>query len=164
MPATSWEPTAAGRWPANLIHDGSEEVVTGFPQSSGGAWPAKGAQFGYSGGDRKQRGERTEMEDSGSAARFFYSAKASKSDRAGSKHPTVKPIKLMQWLVRMITPPDGKVLDPFAGSGTTGVAAVEEGFQAVLIEREAEYQQDIANRFEKHKQEEAEAVPLLVGL
>lgn len=82
-----------------------------------------------------------------SSARFHYSAKASKADRAGSKHPTVKPVSLMQWLARLITPPGGTVLDPFAGSGTTGAACRLDGFRAVLIEREAEYQQDIRNRF-----------------
>lgn len=82
-----------------------------------------------------------------SSARFHYSAKASKADRAGSKHPTVKPISLMQWLCRLITPPGGTILDPFAGSGTTGAAAQNEGFRAILIEREAEYQQDIRHRF-----------------
>lgn len=82
-----------------------------------------------------------------SSARFHYSAKASKADRAGSKHPTVKPVSLMQWLCRLITPPGGTVLDPFAGSGTTGAACRLDGFRAVLIEREAEYQQDIRNRF-----------------
>ena len=82
-----------------------------------------------------------------SSARFHYSAKASKADRAGSKHPTVKPIDLKRWLARLITPPGGTVLDPFAGSGTTGAACRLEGFSAVLIEREAEYQQDIRNRF-----------------
>lgn len=82
-----------------------------------------------------------------STARFHYSAKASKADRAGSKHPTVKPVSLMQWLCRLITPPGGTILDPFAGSGTTGAAARLEGFRAILIEREAEYQRDIRNRF-----------------
>src|SRR5690606_32455931 len=84
--------------------------------------------------------------DSGSAARFFYSAKADKLDRIGSKHPTVKPVDLMQWLCRLVTPPGGTVLDPFAGSGSTGEAAWREGFQCVLIEREPEYQADIAER------------------
>jgi site-specific DNA-methyltransferase (adenine-specific) len=78
--------------------------------------------------------------------RFHYSSKASKTDRAGSKHPTVKPVSLMQWLVRMVTPPNGTVLDLFAGSGTTGQAAINEGFNAILIEREAEYINDIKNR------------------
>lgn len=87
------------------------------------------------------------IEDAGSAARFFYSAKASKADRAGSKHPTVKPIALMQWLCRLVTPPGGTVLDPFAGSGTTGAAALAEGFNVVLCEREAEYVADIKRRF-----------------
>ena len=85
-------------------------------------------------------------DDSGSAARFFYCAKASKADRAGSKHPTVKPVKLMQWLVRLITPPGGIVLDPFAGTGTAGQAAQIEGFDAILIERETEYFADICQR------------------
>lgn len=105
--------TVEGRWPANVCHDGSDEVVAAFPNS---------------------------------AARFFYSAKASKADRAGSKHPTVKPVSLMQWLARLITPPGGTVLDPFAGSGTTGTACRLEGFNVVLIEREAEYIADIRRR------------------
>ena len=84
--------------------------------------------------------------DSGSAARFFYCAKASKHDRAGSKHPTVKPVNLIRWLARLVTPPNGLILDPFAGSGTTGAAAHLEGFRAVLVEREAEYFADIERR------------------
>jgi DNA modification methylase len=116
-----------GRWPANLVHDGSDEVISAFPVQSGG-----------------------------SAARFFYSAKAGKADRAGSKHPTVKPVALMQWLVRMITPLGGRVLDPFAGSGTTGAAAELEGFDAVLCEQSAEYVADIRRRF---GQEEIAAEP-----
>lgn len=81
-----------------------------------------------------------------SEARFIYSGKADADDRAWSKHPTVKPILLMRWLVRLITPPGGTVLDCFAGSGTTGEAARLEGFNAVLIEREAEYVADIRRR------------------
>lgn len=84
--------------------------------------------------------------DSGSAARFFYTAKADADDRLGSKHPTVKPIDLMRYLCRLVTPPGGVVLDPFAGTGTTGEAAFYEGFRAVLCERETEYQADIARR------------------
>lgn len=84
--------------------------------------------------------------DSGSAARFFYTAKADADDRLGSKHPTVKPLDLMQYLVRLVTPPKGVVLDPFAGTGTTGEAAWREGMSAVLIEAEAEYQNDIRRR------------------
>jgi site-specific DNA-methyltransferase (adenine-specific) len=84
--------------------------------------------------------------DGGSAARFFYTAKADADDRLGSKHPTVKPVDLMQWLCRLVTPKGGTVLDPFAGTGTTGEAAFREGFKAVLIEREEEYQADIRRR------------------
>lgn len=78
--------------------------------------------------------------------RFFYSAKATKAERIDSKHPTVKPIALMRYLCRLVTPPGGTVLDPFAGTGTTGAAALAEGFDAILIEREAEYQADICRR------------------
>lgn len=82
----------------------------------------------------------------GENARFFYSAKANAKDRAGSKHPTVKPVALMRWLCRLITPLGGLILDPFAGTGTTGQAARAEGFDAILIEREPEYQADIRRR------------------
>lgn len=127
-----------GRWPANIVHDGSDEVVAAFPQTKSGLFKAEHADRGKDAGDT--------YGDSGSAARFFYCAKASAKDRAGSKHPTVKPIALMRWLCRLITPPGGLILDPFAGTGTTGQAAQEEGFNAVLIEREAEYQADIRRR------------------
>ena len=140
----------AGRWPANLVHDGSEEVLAAFPNA-----PGQQRRVGPDHGDKASVntygdfGPRENFEprgDSGSAARFFYCAKAGKSDRAGSKHPTVKPVALMRWLVRMVTPPGGTILDPFAGTGTTGQAAVEEGFNAILIEREAEYLADIHRR------------------
>jgi len=108
-----------GRWPANVIHSGDEEVLAAFAQYSG-------------------KGE--------NVARFFYSAKASKADRADSKHPTVKPISLMRYLCKLVTPPGGTVLDMFAGSGTTLQAAVEEGFNAIGIEREDEYFQDCKRR------------------
>jgi site-specific DNA-methyltransferase (adenine-specific) len=84
--------------------------------------------------------------DCGTASRFFYSAKADAQDRFGGKHPTVKPINLMRWLTRLVTPPNGLVLDLFAGSGTTGAAAVTEGFRAILIEADPEYQADIRER------------------
>jgi hypothetical protein len=97
--------------------------------------------------------ESTNSERVGSAAniksaskRLFYSSKADSDDRLGSKHPTVKPLDLMQYMVRLVTPPKGLVLDLFAGTGTTGEAAWREGFSAVLIEREAEYQADIRRR------------------
>jgi site-specific DNA-methyltransferase (adenine-specific) len=88
----------------------------------------------------------THGDPAGSAARYFFSAKAGRSDRWGSKHPTVKPVELIRWLMRLITPPGGTVLDPFAGSGTAVVAALAEGFDAILIEREAEYIADIEAR------------------
>jgi hypothetical protein len=81
-----------------------------------------------------------------SAARFHYGSKANSEDRLGARHPTVKPIDLMQWLVRLVTPPKGTALDCFAGTGTTGEAAYREGFNAVLIEAEPEYQNDIRRR------------------
>ena len=84
--------------------------------------------------------------DSGSAARFFYTAKADADDRLGSKHPTVKPLDLMQWLVRLVTPKGGTVLDLFAGTGTTAEASWREGMSATIIEREPEYQADIRRR------------------
>jgi site-specific DNA-methyltransferase (adenine-specific) len=94
-----------GRWPANFIHDGSEEATDLL----------------------------------GASARFFYCAKASKADRGENHHPTVKPTDLMRYLCRLVTPPSGIVLDPFMGSGSTGKAAMMEGFAFVGIEREAEY-------------------------
>jgi site-specific DNA-methyltransferase (adenine-specific) len=84
--------------------------------------------------------------DSGSAARFFYTAKADANDRIGSQHPTIKPLDLMRWLCRLVTPPGGLVLDPFAGTGTTGEAAWREGLRAVLIEADRQSQADIRRR------------------
>lgn len=139
-----------GRWPANLIHDGSDEVLAAFPESKG----QQGDLVGHS-KDRKSKGIYGDLPaardaiargDSGSAARFFYCVKASTKEREGSKHPTVKPIALMEYLVRLVTPPGGTVLDPFAGSGTTGVACKRQGFHALLVEREAEYVADIERR------------------
>lgn len=140
----------AGRWPANVCHDGSDEVIAAFPDSNGQQGRAKlgGAKGGSIYGKFAENAT-TNPEprgDSGSAARFFYSAKASKADRNGSKHPTVKPIALMQWLARLVTPPGGTVLDPFAGSGTTGAACRLEGFNFILCEREDEYVADIRRR------------------
>lgn len=132
----------SGRWPANLIHDGSEEVVGLFPETASGTLSA-GHKRGsgvtsYDGGGGVV--SRDYGNDSGSAARFFYCAKASRADRgAGNVHPTVKPTDLMRYLCRLVTPPGGVVLDPFAGSGSTGKAAVLEGFRFLGIEREAEY-------------------------
>jgi site-specific DNA-methyltransferase (adenine-specific) len=139
---------ALGRWPANLVHDGSPEVLAGFPvlRGPGNLGGTTGDGIGYGSTSHQGRLMPAAHDVGGSAARFFYSAKADADGRIGSKHPTVKPVDLMQWLVRLITPPGGTVLDCFAGTGTTGEAALREGFRAILIEREAEYQADIARR------------------
>jgi len=154
-------PNEQGRFPANFIHDGSDEVVELFPSPHGAGikrekkeeYNHKNSIFGigHKGGNSPRFG------DSGSAARFFkccplddgehsrliYQAKASKAERnrglEKNNHPTVKPITLMRYLVRLVTPKGGTVLDPFMGSGTTGIACKEEGFDFIGIEREAEY-------------------------
>jgi len=144
------EDDGKGRWPANVIHDGCEEVVAAFPDSAGqqgdvrGTEPSKPTNGIY--GDFAGRPAQAKRNDAGSAARFFYSAKADAADRCGSKHPTVKPVDLMAYLVRMVTPPGGVTLDPFAGSGSTGMACLREGFDCILIEREAQYVADIHKR------------------
>jgi len=167
-----------GRWPANFIHDGSDEVVGLFPDSKGMATQKSGSNINIYGGNSLLESSTTFPEvrqgfnDNGSAARFFYCAKTSKRDRnegldgfeakrdhdgrAEGKvggdnprnrtnaeklnhHPTVKPTTLMQYLVRMVTPPGGTVLDPFMGSGSTGKACVYEGFNFIGIDQSAEY-------------------------
>lgn len=173
----------AGRWPANLIHDGSDEVVGLFPANAGASAPVKGSELSapaknvYEGGYGRVPG--AFHADKGSAARFFYCAKASKRDRdeglegfeakpANSAygdglntatkvrteeqaesgvsrdlrrniHPTVKPTDLMAYLCRLVTPPSGVVLDPFMGSGSTGKAAMREGFRFIGCELSPEY-------------------------
>jgi site-specific DNA-methyltransferase (adenine-specific) len=166
-----------GRWPANVIHDGSDEVVNGFPTLHGSGnksdvgegqdknYKASSYEISYAGRANRDYGSK-----GGSAARFFYCAKANKRDRnegldgfearfaptmqdgIGGKehnpetaskklnhHPTVKPVDLMRYLVKLITPPGGVVLDPFMGSGSTGKGAVIEGFNFVGIEQDADY-------------------------
>jgi hypothetical protein len=137
-----------GRWPANVVHDGSDEVVGAFPEPHGaGAAGYDKSREPYNGTSfQADNGSMFRVGDSGSAARFFYSSKADSGDRLGSKHPTVKPVDLMRWLVRLITPPCGTVLDLFAGSGTTGMACMAEGFDCILVEREPEYVADIRRR------------------
>lgn len=144
-----------GRFPANLVHDGSEEVLACFPESKGALAPV----MGKCGNQKSHIGDRGiygcyEMRDtpmfprgdSGSAARFFYCAKASRKERGeGNGHPTVKPIALMRWLITLVAPPNAVVLDPFMGSGTTGVAALQLGRRFIGVEREAEYY-EIAER------------------
>jgi site-specific DNA-methyltransferase (adenine-specific) len=130
-----------GRWPANLIHDGSDEVVGLFPDATSGGGENAGANVrkGLRGNDAPRRTLNTVAPSSGSAARFFYTAKATKAERQGVTHPTVKPLDLMAYLCRLVTPPGGTVLDPFMGSGTTIKAAIGEGFNAIGIERDPAY-------------------------
>ncbi len=138
---SSGEFTSLGRWPANLIHDGSDEVVSVFPSAQGqqGATGKRKQGAVYGTVDEGIAGIQPRG-DSGSAARFFYCAKASKSDRGDvNTHPTVKPTDLMRYLCRLITPSGGIVFDPFMGSGSTGKAALAEGFRFIGIEREAAY-------------------------
>jgi DNA modification methylase len=139
--------TSQGRWPANLIHDGSDEVLDLFPQSksSSQVMPlplTPGDSIGEHHGNRSKSTLRGH-DDSGSAARFFYTAKADSDDRPHGKgattHPTVKPLDLMQYLVRLVCAPGGIVLDPFMGSGSTGCAAILEGMRFVGIEQSKEY-------------------------
>lgn len=136
------EPNTAGRWPANLIHDGSDEVVAQFPATESGKPSGvrnaskHGGSFSEGWGDIPVTG----FGDKGSAARFFYCAKTAKKDRGeGNYHPTVKPTDLMAYLCRLVTPPGGVVLDPFMGSGSTGKAAMREGFQFIGCELDPEY-------------------------
>jgi DNA modification methylase len=134
------EPHAQGRFPANLIHDGSQEVLDLFPETK----PSKSGGKTYRTGNGAKYGmgtaDRTGHDDQGSAARFFYCPKASKKDRnEGNNHPTVKPTALMAYLCRLITPTGGVVLDPYMGSGSTGKAAVREGFSFVGIELDPDY-------------------------
>jgi DNA modification methylase len=133
-----------GRWPANLIHDGSDEVVGLFPQTTSGGFREGTIQhsrtFNVAKGVKAERVRDARAPDSGSAARFFYCAKASKKDRSeGNTHPTVKPTDLMRYLCRLVTPPGGIVLDPFMGSGSTGKAAMLDGFRFIGIERDPTY-------------------------
>ncbi len=178
-----------GRFPANLIHDCSDEVVRLFPKNAGAVAPV---MKGYSGkskgiyGDYASKGDdgASFLNDSGSAARFFYCAKISKRDReegcydlltkkcqeqgcrdnesihlnprAGAgrlsslhnHHPTVKPTNLMKYLCKLITPPNGIVLDPYMGSGSTGKAAILEGFRFIGIEIDEQYIEIARKRIE----------------
>ena len=177
-----------GRFPANVMHDGSEEVLEGFPYTKSGKMKQhiKGGQYNVY-GKMYPRDVET-IGDEGSAARFFYCPKVSKSERnrglngfeekqtssmSGRRdphdmekskidndvtgrfvtkrkniHPTVKPVELMKYLCRLVTPKGGTVLDPFMGSGSTGMAAVDEGFDFLGIEKEEEYFKIAKNRID----------------
>lgn len=146
MPQDAEGSMVVGRWPANLIHDGSPEVLAAFPAAPGQQGATAERQQGalYGAVTPGEPGIEP-RNDTGSAARFFYCAKASKRDRdEGNTHPTVKPTDLMRYLCRLVTPPGGLILDPFAGSGSTGKAAKLEGFDFVGFELSAEYT-EIAN-------------------
>jgi len=110
-----------GRWPKNIIHDGSPEVENTFKES-------------------------TSIRSKENPARYFYSAKASTKEKENTSHSTVKPLALMRYLCKLVTPKGGTVLDLFAGSGTTGAAARKDGYKSVLIELTPTFQGDIARR------------------
>ena len=141
MPEDATGRMSSGRWPANLIHDGSDEVVGLFTDVKGSKGSGLTETKARSWKNTSTAGiNRVGYGDTGSAARFFYTAKASRNDRSdGNTHPTVKPTDLMRYLCRLVTPPGGIVLDPFMGSGSTGKAAMLEGFDFIGIEREAAY-------------------------
>ena len=163
-----------GRWPANFCHDGSPESLAMFEafgerpgalcRSRADGTPMDNAVFGamrHPTTAMEPRGDAgtaarffpslgPDEEDKAFAAEFFYGGKATRTDRdeglvGRNSHVTVKPTNLMRWLCRLVTPPGGRVLDPFCGSGSTGKAAVLEGMAFVGIEREAAYA-DIARR------------------
>lgn len=152
-----------GRFPANLIHDGSDEVVGLFPQAKGssgvsGNVPSAPTKHCYG---EYGRVDFQGYHDQGSAARFFYTAKAGKKERGeGNNHPTVKPLALMRYLCRLTaTPMGGTVLDPFAGSGTTLLAALTEGRKAIGIELSEEYCEIIAKRLDSAPARQLELLP-----
>lgn len=151
-----------GRFPANLIHDGSDEVLACFPSSDKTAkLSVNSIRDGEPSADRRYTAEgstnfamkpgmRRPAEDT--PARFFYCAKASRSERGeGNVHPTVKPLALMRYLVRLVSRKGGTVLDPFMGSGTTGVAAIQEGMNFIGIERDPHYYEIASRRISEAK-------------
>jgi len=152
----------SGRFPANLIHDGSPEVLAVFPESSstGGVKTPqhdRALRMGRSSGVGANAGG---LGDSGSAARFFYCSKASRSDRGpGNDHPTVKPTDLLRYLCRLICPPGGTICDPFMGSGSTGKAAIAEGFSFIGIEIDPHYCEIAAARLSKALEEIQDSDP-----
>jgi DNA modification methylase len=155
-------PSSSGRWPANAILD---EQAAAMLDAQAGERKAGVAGMRSGIGNITTKGLRGYDEpwggyaDTGGASRFFYCPKASPSERAGSTHPTMKPIALMRWLVRLITPPGGLVLDPFCGSGSTGLACVEEGMRFAGIDLSAEYLAMARARLDAQRS----TMPLLAG-
>jgi site-specific DNA-methyltransferase (adenine-specific) len=179
---TEWAMQPQGRWPANIIHDGSEEVLSGFPVTGASSASPRKCKPSDSIGTFKthQRETRGHADNGGTAARFFYCAKASKAERnrgceglplregglrsetsgqhitrrdggdpqpVHNNHPTVKPIALMRYLCTLVTMPErNMILDPFAGSGTTGVACKELGLKCILMEKDERYCEIAAKR------------------
>ena len=174
-------PDTIGRFPANVMHDGSDVVQDIFPKTAkssggGGSKTVSPSDNVYQGGwGHKEYDKTVGFGDEGSASRYFYCPKVSKSERnqgldnfvkknkvfngqssnaskdmkgveqkfttkpSANIHPTVKPVELMKYLCRLVTPKGGTVLDPFMGSGSTGMAAKDEGFDFIGIEKEKEY-------------------------
>lgn len=159
----------SSRWPTNVVLDESQAAEldnqTGILTSGANPTKRSSDKFRETYGDFKGQEECTPARgaDSGGASRFFpvfrYQAKAPAKERPknadGKGHPTVKPLEFMRWLVRLVTPPGGCVLDTFAGSGTTGEAALLEGFTCLLIEKEADYLPLIQQRLERVPGEDA---------
>lgn len=178
-------PTDQGRWPANLIHDGSQMVLDLFPETGKSTGGGKNNADKFGGGYAPTGDETIGYGDTGSAARFFYCAKTAKKDRdeglgkfekkasgmvsntngqhmtrrdegyevqpRANNHPTVKPTDLMRYLCRLVTQPGGTVLDPFMGSGSTGKAAMLEGFDFIGVERDTAYFEIAKGRIEAAK-------------
>jgi hypothetical protein len=154
VPSRNYDGTA-GRWPTNVVLDGSQ--ADALDEQSGTTASRIGKPRGAASGDGwGMTATGAEYDDRGGASRFFptfrYEAKAPTAERPRHgevAHPTVKPLDLMRWLVRLVTPPGGTVLEPFAGSGTTAEACVIEGFRCIAIEREAAYLPLIVARLSK---------------
>ena len=149
----------AGRWPANVLLDQHAaawvDEQSGVRKSPGNyerSTDVSATIFREGMGARNAGDTQYGFGDTGGASRFFYTAKASKRERPnvdGIQHPTVKPLAIMRWLIRLVTPPGGTVLDPFAGSGTTIEAALIEGFDPVGIEMETDYLPLIQHRIDR---------------
>ena len=151
--------TSTGRWPANVILDESQaaelDKQSGVSTSVGIAQFKPRKVYNADADGYDITGSEIGYGDTGGASRFFYCAKANKKERPnvdGVAHPTVKPLKLMEYLCRLVTPPGGTILEPFAGSGTTIEAALNEGFNVIGIEMTDEYLPLIMARIERYNE------------